>query len=52
VTVGTCRSWLSIGFAAVVVAVLAYAWIDGGREPLHEISQPVAVPQTEVGTSK
>lgn len=30
--------------ALLVLAVLAYAWIDGGREPLHDIAVPVAVP--------
>ena len=30
--------------AALVLAVLAYAWIDGGREPLRDIAVPVAVP--------
>jgi len=33
-----------IGWIAVaVVAVLALAWIDGGEEPLREISQPVVL---------
>jgi hypothetical protein len=30
----------------LAVAVLAYAWIDGGREPLREIAVPVAVPES------
>lgn len=30
----------------LVVAVLLYAWIDGGQEPLHPISQPVALPES------
>jgi hypothetical protein len=34
-----------IGLAVLVVLVLAIAWIDGGEESLHEISQPVAVPE-------
>jgi len=29
---------------AVVVLLLAYAWWDGGEEPLHPITEPVAVP--------
>lgn len=33
-----------MGAAVLVLAVLAYAWIDGGREPLREIAVPVAVP--------
>ena len=30
--------------AALILAVLVYAWIDGGREPLREIAVPVAIP--------
>ncbi len=37
------------GIVAIVVALvlglLAYAWIDGGREPLREIAVPVTVPE-------
>ena len=29
---------------ALVVLLLVYAWVDGGEEALHPISQPVAVP--------
>ena len=29
---------------ALVVLLLIYAWVDGGEEPLHPISEPVAVP--------
>jgi hypothetical protein len=32
------------GILALVIVLLALAWIDGGREPLHEIAEPVAVP--------
>jgi hypothetical protein len=35
--------------AALVLAVLIYAWIDGGREPLREIAVPVAVPGVPPG---
>ncbi|MEO0872716.1 MAG: hypothetical protein AAFY19_12285 [Pseudomonadota bacterium] len=32
-------------FAGVAALLLvAFAWIDGGEEPLHTIVQPVAVP--------
>jgi len=31
--------------AALVGAVLLYAWIDGGEEPLRPIVQPVALPE-------
>lgn len=30
---------------ALVVLLLIYAWVDGGEEPLHPISEPVAVPE-------
>jgi hypothetical protein len=29
---------------ALTVLLVAWAWIDGGREPLREISEDVAVP--------
>ena len=38
------RSWLVWVMIAVILAVLAYAWIDGGREPVRIISEPIAVP--------
>jgi hypothetical protein len=28
----------------LLAALLAYAWIDGGREPLHDINTPIDVP--------
>jgi hypothetical protein len=30
---------------AVLLALLVYAWIDGGEEPLRPIVEPVAVPE-------
>ncbi len=39
------KGWLWAGVAAIVLLVLTYAWIDGGREPLRVISEPVAVPE-------
>jgi len=36
------RFWVVL--AVFVAAVFAYAWIDGGEEPLHDIGGPVAVP--------
>jgi len=39
------RRWILIVLAAFVLLVVAYAWIDGGREPVHPISEPVAVPE-------
>ena len=34
-----------IVIAIVVIAVLAFAWIDGGREPQRMIEQPVPLPE-------
>lgn len=31
--------------AALVAALLVYAWIDGGEQPLRPIVQPVAMPE-------
>ena len=31
--------------AIIVVAVIAFAWIDGGREQQRMIEQPVALPE-------
>lgn len=30
--------------AVLILGLLAYAWIDGGREPLREIAVPVTAP--------
>jgi hypothetical protein len=46
------KRWLVAGLAAIAVLVLAYAWIDGGREPLRTISQPVPVPASAQGLFK
>ena len=35
---------IALGTCALVFAVLALAWFDGGREDLREITLPVAVP--------
>jgi hypothetical protein len=29
---------------AALIVLLAYAWYDGGREPMHQISKPIDVP--------
>jgi len=31
-------------FALAVGALLAWAWHDGGKRPLHEIAEPVSIP--------
>lgn len=30
---------------AAILAILAFAWIHGGREPVREISQPIPLPE-------
>jgi hypothetical protein len=35
-------AWIA---AALLGALLLYAWIDGGEEPLRPIVQPVAMPE-------
>ena len=35
---------LLAALAALAMAVLAWAWIDAGREPLRTIAEPVALP--------
>lgn len=39
------RKGLILGGLVIVLALIAFAWIDGGRREIHEISQPVAVPE-------
>ena len=36
--------WLMVGLAVLIAILLAYAWIDGGREAVRPISQPVPLP--------
>lgn len=38
--------WIVLIVAALVAALIGWAWVDAGKEPLHEISQPVAVPES------
>ena len=40
----TARILLIVG--AILIVILAWVWIGGGREPLHEIVEPVAVPDS------
>jgi hypothetical protein len=44
------RSWLLMAATAVVLLVLACAWIDGGREPLRQIAEPVPLPASAPGS--
>lgn len=36
---------VAVMLGLALVGVVAWAWIDGGREPLREMAQPVAVPE-------
>ncbi|MBC2664119.1 hypothetical protein H7F51_01155 [Novosphingobium flavum] len=37
------KLWLIVALAAFA-AFLAYAWVDGGREPVREIAVEIPVP--------
>lgn len=40
------RAWAAVGIVILgVLGLLGWAWIDGGREPLREIVQPIPVPE-------
>ncbi|MBB4859803.1 hypothetical protein HNO88_003135 [Novosphingobium chloroacetimidivorans] len=38
--------------AVPVLALLGYAWTDGGRQPLRDIVEPVPVPGPHSGNAK
>lgn len=38
------KDWLLMGTAVMLLALIAFAWIDGGEEPLRPISEPVTLP--------
>lgn len=40
------KGWVMAGLGGIVLVILIYAWIDGGREPLREIVVPVALPSS------
>ena len=42
---GLHRKWQVWLAVALLGALLAYAWIDGGRRPLHNITQEIPVPE-------
>jgi len=45
--------WRRVGAFAcfAVIAVLVIAWIDGGEEPIHPISQSVPLPVSVTGAA-
>jgi len=47
-TNGKMKSARSVLLLAVVLvaALLAWAWVDGGREPVHEIARSIPVPES------
>ena len=47
VTVNAMRAkWILLGLAVAVLALLVWAWLDGGRRPVREIVIPLAVPDS------
>ena len=44
VTTRMRRNRVLAAMAAIIVVIFGYAWIDGGREPVRDISVPVAIP--------
>ena len=38
-------TWIWILTAVALLAVLAWAWIDGGRQPTRWIEEPVDLPE-------
>lgn len=44
VTIAMRWNWVLGGVALVTLLLLAYAWMDGGREPLRAIVQPIPIP--------
>jgi len=45
------RSVVLTGVAVVLVGVLGYAWVDGGREPVRDIIVNLPVPRQSSGQS-
>jgi hypothetical protein len=41
---GFGKNRVVLALAFIAGAVLVYAWIDGGREPLRDLAEPVAMP--------
>lgn len=39
------RNWVLAGIAGLAAALIAFAWIDGGEEPLRPIAQPIPLPE-------
>jgi len=42
--------WLLAAFAVIVIILLAMAWVDGGRESVHQIVAPVPIPTVPIPT--
>lgn len=38
-------NWLLAGLAGAVLLLLVVGWVNGGREPVRTIVQPVSVPE-------
>ncbi|WP_168176390.1 hypothetical protein [Novosphingobium sp. PC22D] len=37
--------WLLAGLGVCIALLLAYAWVDGGREPVRDIVETVPLPE-------
>ncbi|MEY4161231.1 MAG: hypothetical protein RLZZ136_1852 [Pseudomonadota bacterium] len=35
-----------VGLVTLIILVVAYAWVKGGREPVREITQDLPLPST------
>ena len=41
------RGRLALAGISVALVLLGFAWVDGGRESVVEIAEPLAVPQVQ-----
>jgi hypothetical protein len=41
---GLRKGWLVLGMGVALGGLLAWAWHDGGEQPLHEITEPALLP--------
>ena len=39
------KGWILAGAGGLLALLLGYAWIDGGREPVRTIVEPIRVPE-------